>query len=365
MSAQNSSQTSPHQQSGGGSISENSSENKNENKTTARYATIKGTGLYVPERVVKNQYFNDMYKKDIDTFLREQRNIFERRWMSDDQATSDLIVPAAQEALKNAGLTAKDIDLIIVSTDTPDYMSPSTASVVQYKLGATKAGSFDINTACAGFVTAVDMAAKYIAADVKYENILVVGAYGMSKYLNFDDFKIATLFADGAGAAIVSRSQEPGILASELYTDGQYHDYMGVYAGGTHQPMSHEVIEKKGHLLNFAKKIPIETNGIHWPRLTNILLDRIHKTPQDINQFFMTQININSINEALDKLNLPRTLSHNIMDKFGYTGSAAVGMAVADAARAHKLKKGDLVFMLGSGGGLSMAALAMRWSYDT
>lgn len=331
-----------------------------------RLATIAGTGFHAPEKVVTNQFFNDMYKKDVDTFLREQRNIKERRWMAPEQVTSDLIIPAAQEAMKTAGIGPKDIDLIIVSTDTPDYMSPSTASVVQFKLGAVNAGTFDVNSACAGFVTAVDMASKYIAADKKYENILVVGAYGMSKYLNFDDHRIATLFADGAGAAIVRPSKNGfGILASELYTDGQYHDYMGVYAGGTFQPLTHEVIEKKKHLLDFAKKIPIETNGTHWPRLTRKILDRIHKTPEQISHFFLTQININSINEALDNLKLPRTKSHNIMDRFGYTGSAAVGMALADAARSHKLKKGDLVFMLGSGGGLSMAALAMEWSYDT
>lgn len=331
-----------------------------------RRATIIGTGFYAPERVIKNQYFNDMYKKDIDTFLREQRNIFERRFMSADQATSDLVVPAAQEALKNAGLTAADLDLIVVATDTPDYLSPSTAAVVQHKLQAKNAGTFDINSACAGFVAAVDLGSKYIAADPKYKNILVVGAYGMSKYLNYDDFRIATLFADGAGAAVLSASKDDtGILAAELYTDGQYHDYMGVYAGGTYQPITHEVIENKGHLLNFAKKIPIETNGTHWPRLTHMLLDRVQRRPEDVKLFFMTQININSIHEALDNLKLPHDRSHNVMDRFGYTGSAAVGMALADAARQHRLKKGDLIILLGSGGGLSMAALAMTWSYDT
>lgn len=331
-----------------------------------RRATVVGTGLYVPEKIVKNEFFNQMYNKDIDTFLREQRNIFERRYMSDDQATSDLVVPAAEEALRNAGLRAEDLDLIVVATDTPDYLSPSTAAVVQHKLRAKNAGTFDINSACAGFVTALDLASKYIAADPQYKNILVVGAYGMSKYLNFDDFRIATLFADGAGAAILQASKDDtGILAAELYTDGQYHDYMGVYAGGTAQPMTHEVIERKGHLLNFAKKIPIETNGTHWPRLTRRLLDRIHKSPTDVKAFFMTQININSINETLDKLELPRSKSHNVMDRYGYTGSAAVGMCLADAARARKLKKGDLLILLGSGGGLSMAALAMTWGYDT
>lgn len=333
---------------------------------TIRKATIVGTGMYAPERVITNQYFNDLYKKDIGTFLAEQRNIKERRWMREDQRTSDLILPAAEEAMKKAGITAKDLDLIIVSTDTPDYLSPSTASVVAYRLGAVNSGTYDINTACAGFVVGCDIASKYIACDKKYNNVLVVGAYGMSKYLNFDDYKIASLFADGAGAVILQPSKDgTGFIDSQMYTDGQYHDYMGIYAGGTAQPITHQVIENKGHLLAFPKRIPPETNGIHWPRLTNILLDRLNKKPQDIKHFFITQFNVQSIYETLDKLELPRDRAHYVMDRFGYTGSASIGMAVADAANQKKMKKGDLVFMLGSGGGMSMAALALEWGYDT
>ncbi len=330
-------------------------------------AEIVGVGMHVPERVVTNQFFNDLYKKDIDTFLKTQRNIFTRHYMAEHETTSDLIVPAAQEALKTAGITAEDLDLIIVSTDTPDYLSPSTAAVVQYKLKAKNAGTFDINSACAGFVTATDLADKYLTHNSKrYKYVLVSGAYGMSKYLNFDDYKIASLFADGASAAVLRLSKDSsGVLTSELYTDGQYHDYMGIYGGGTFRPITPEVIEKKGHLLDFAKKIPIETNGTHWPRLTQLMLERIHKKPSDVKHFFMTQINIGSINETLDKLEVPRTLSRNVMDRYGYTGSAAVGMCIADAARSHLLKKGDLCVLLGSGGGLSMAAMVLEWGYDT
>lgn len=334
--------------------------------TALRKATIVGTGMYAPERVVTNKFFDDLYKKDIGTFLSESRNIRERRWMAPEQRTSDLIIPAAEQALKNAGITAQDLDLIIVSTDTPDYLSPSTASVVAYRMGAKNAGTYDINTACAGFVVGCDIASKYIAADAKYKNILVVGAYGMSKYLNFDDYKIASLFADGAGAAVLQPSKDSaGFIESEMFTEGMYHDYMGIYAGGTAQPITHSVIENKGHLLAFPKRIPPETNGIHWPRLTHILLDRLHKTPQDIKHFFITQFNVQSIYETLDKLHLPRERAHYIMDRFGYTGSASIGMALADAVDQKKLKKGDLVFMLGSGGGMSMAALALEWGYDT
>lgn len=332
-----------------------------------RNATIVGTGFYAPERVVTNEFFNDMYKKDIGTFLKDSRNIKERRWKAPEQKTSDLILPAAEKALKAAKLQPTDLDLIIVATDTPDYISPSTASVIQFKLGATNAGTFDVNSACAGFVTACDMASKYIKADFQYKNILVVGAYAMSPFLNFDDYKIASLFADGAGAVVIQATEnlEQGFLSSTMYTDGQYHDYMGIYSGGSAQPMTTEVLANKQHLLAFPKRIPPETNGIHWPRLTKKVLEPLAARPQDVKHFFITQFNVQSIYETLDRLEVPRDRAHYIMDRFGYTGSASIGMALADAVEQKKLKKNDLVVMLGSGGGMSMVATALRWSYDT
>lgn len=338
-----------------------------QNTSDKRQATITGVGHHVPSRKIDNKFFNDKYGKDIDSFLRAKRNIETRYFMAEDEATSDLIVPAAQKALKQSGLEAEDLDLIIVATDTPDYISPSTASVVQYKLKAKNAGIFDLNTACAGFVTALDVASKYIQADQSYKNILVVGAYGMSKHLDWDDYKIASMFADGAGAAVVSASNgENGeITATELYADGQYHDYMGIYAGGTHQPSTNLALENKDHLLRFAKKIPLETNSVHWPRLINTLLDRIKKDITDIDCFFLTQLNIETINSTLDGLGVSRDLSHNVMNKFGYTGSACIPMALSDAVENKRLKKGDLIFMLGSGGGMSMAALSMTWGFDS
>ena len=331
-----------------------------------RKATIVGTGMYVPENVVKNEYFDKLYNKDISSFLKSQRGITERRWMDKSQRTSDLILPAAREALRNAKISAKDLNLIIVATDTPDYLSPSTASVVQFRLEAEAAGTFDINSACAGFVTGCEIAAKFIAADAKYKNILVIGAYGMSKYLNMDDYKTSSLFADGASAAVLrATDNDYGYLSSAMYTDGQYHDYMGIYAGGTAHSITHETIEKKEHLLAFPKRVPPETNGIHWPRLTRSLMDQINKTPQDVKHFFITQFNILSIHETMDKMNLPHERAHYIMDKYGYTGSASIGMCIDQAVQKHLLKKGDLCVMLGSGGGMSMTAIAFEWSYDT
>jgi 3-oxoacyl-[acyl-carrier-protein] synthase-3 len=339
---------------------------------TSNRAVISGLGLYAPAKIVPNSFFDEKYNRDMSTFLREQRNILQRHFMSDDQATSDLILPAAEEAMKTAGITARDLDLIIIATDTPDYVSPSTAAVVQFKLGATRAGTFDINTACAGFVTATDVASKFIVADERYNNILVVGAYGMSKYFDWSDHKVTSVFADGAGAAIIQRTSassdkgEPfGILASQLATDGQYHDYMGIYAGGTKFPISEETVGKKMHQLQFTKRIPPETNGKVWPELTHAILDRVGKKISDVDHFFFTQINIGSIVETMGKLGAPLEKAHNIMKDYGYTGGACIPMALADAARAHKLKKGDLLMVLGSGGGMSMSAMAIRWSYDT
>ena len=331
-----------------------------------RRATIAGTGIYAPERVVPNSFFDQKYNRDMTSFLVNSRNIFERHFMDEKQTTSDLIIPAAERALNAAQIGATDLDMIIVATDTPDYISPATSSVVQNKLKAVNAGTFDVNAACAGFVTALDIARKFIATDERMNNILVVGAYGMTKFFDWDDYKVTSVFADGAGAVVVKAStDETGILASQYYADGQYHDYMGIYAGGTAKPINADNINGKDHLLQFVKKIPVETNGTQWPRLTYSVMDRIGRKVEDINHFFLTQINIGSIHETLDKLKMPHSKSHNVMDRYGYTGSACIPMALADAAQAHKLKKGDLLMILGSGGGMAMTAMAMTWSYDT
>ncbi|HRO73889.1 MAG TPA: ketoacyl-ACP synthase III, partial [Saprospiraceae bacterium] len=165
-----------------------------------RNAAILASGMYAPEKIVPNSYFNELLGQDVDTWLRENVQIYERRWCNDDESVADLIEKACLTALNNAGLKPDDIDLLIIATDTPEYISPSTASVIQDRLKLVNAGTFDINTACAGFVTALDIATKYIQADERYRYVLVVGAYTMSKYLNMEDKKTVTLFADGAGA---------------------------------------------------------------------------------------------------------------------------------------------------------------------
>jgi 3-oxoacyl-[acyl-carrier-protein] synthase-3 len=322
-------------------------------------AIIASCGAYAPERVVTNQYFNELLGEDVDTWLRENVQIYERRWCAEDESTADLAEAAARQALERAGLSPAQLDLIVISTDTPEYVSPSTATVVQDRLGATNAGTFDINTACAGFVTALDLGAKYIQSDPQYEYVLVVGAYAMSKYLNLHDKKTVTLFADGAGAVILRREEDPGergVLTSKLLSEGQYHSWMGIYGGGTAEPINEKNLAAGRHQLQFVRKFPKELNPEKWSELTLELTARLGLTPQDIDHYFITQININSIWETMDRLEVPRERAHTVMHYYGYTGSACIPMAFNEAWEKGQLKEGERVMFIGSGGGLAFAA---------
>lgn len=328
-----------------------------------RNAVIIGSGSYAPEKVVPNSWFNELLGEDVDTWLRENLTIRERRWCSENESTADLCTEAAKKALGNAGIKAEDLDLLIIATDTPEYISPSTSSVVQYRINAVKAGTFDINTACAGFVTALNTASSFIKANDDYKYILVIGAYAMSKFLNLKDKKTVTLFADGAGAVVLKASEnenEGGCLASSLYTEGQYADWMGIYAGGTHQPVTCGVINNNDHLLKFVKKFPKEVNPITWTRMIKEACSKAGITPGDIKHYFFTQININTIRETCDNLEIDHARAHTIMDRFGYTGSACIPMAFDDAVQKGKVNKGDLACFMGSGGGLAFALAIYR-----
>jgi len=325
-----------------------------------RRATIVGTGLYAPDRVVSNSYFDELYGEDVDSFLRENRNIEERRYAAEDQVTSDLAAEAARDAMADAGIEPADVDLLLVSTDTPDQISPSTAAVVQDKLDARNAATFDINTACAGFVTALDTGRKFLEADEQYDRVLVVGAYLMSRFIDYDQKNVASLFADGAGAAVLAPTTgEDGILTSTLVSKGEYHDYMGVYEGGTACPIT--AANGETQRLAFRKDFPEDFNPDHWTGLVTTLTDRLGVAPEDVDQYFFTQINILSIRETLDRLGLPHDRAHNVMDRFGYTGNACVAMALADAVDNNLLSPGDLVVMIASGGGAALAGMAFRW----
>ena len=327
------------------------------------FANIIGTGIYVPEKIVTNDDLSRILGEDINEFVTNVLGIHERHVCADDESTADLATNAGRAALAAAGIDARDLDLIVLATDTPEQLSPATSVVVQHRLGAVNAGTFDVNSACAGFVTALDTASKFIIADSGYRNVLVIGAYAMSKYLDLHDKKTATIFADGAGAVVLqAREDAPGFLAGKLRADGSFHDHMGIYAGGTHLPITREVIDEgMWTKVRFAKKYPAEVNNEGWPAIVHQVLDKAKLTVSDVKLFLFTQVNLSTIKEVMARLELPMERTHTIMHKWGYTGSACIPMVLHDAVRAGKLLRGDNVVMCASGGGLNMACVAFRW----
>ncbi len=332
-------------------------------QTKNRNAVILSTGAYVPQRILPNAYFDELLGENVSDWLESKLEIYERRWCEKEESTADLCVHAAEQALERAGLEAKDLDLIIVATDTPEYLTPSTAAVVQYRLRAGHAGTFDLNAACAGFVTGLDVGSKYIRTDERYRHVLVIGAYAMSKYLNPIDKKTVTLFADGAGAIVLGLELDThrGFLDSELITLGQYYDGMGIYGGGTKHPLTPGSLAAGDQYIKMNYRFPPELNPQVWTHLARNLAKRLNLKPSDIDHYFLTQININSIRTTLDNLGLPHERAHTSMRHYGYTGSACIPITINQAVEQGNVQRGDLVIMIGSGSGLTFGSAAWRW----
>ena len=326
------------------------------------FAKIVGTGRYVPEKIVTNADLSRIIGEDINEFVTQVLGISERHVCAEDESTADIATHAAREALKDAKVASEDLDLIVLATDTPEQLSPATSVVVQHRLGAKNAGTFDVNSACAGFVTALDAAAKYIISDSAYRNVLVIGAYAMSKYLDWKDKKTATIFGDGAGAVVLqSRENGPGFLASKLRADGSFHDHMGIYAGGTHMPTTPQLIDE-GYWtkVRFHKKYPAEVNTEGWPAIVREVLAKAELRLDDVKLFLFTQVNLSTIKEVMTKLELPMERTHTIMQHWGYTGSACIPMVLDDALKKRLAGPGDNIVLCASGGGLNMACAAFR-----
>ncbi len=304
-----------------------------------------------------------MLGEEINEFVSQVVGIDERHLCSETESAADLATRAAFKALESAKLSATALDLIILATDTPEYISPATSVIVQKRLGATSAGTFDVNAACAGFVTALDIATKYLIADSAYQNVLVIGVYAMTKYLDWKDKKTATLFADGAGAVVLQATEEDtGFIASKLVADGSFAEFMGIYAGGTQKPITDTVLsEGKYNKLRILQKYPPEVNIEGWQKIIREVLAKTPLRLEDVALFLFTQVNLSTIKEVMRQLNIPMARTHTIMQKWGYTGSACIPMVLDDAVRQGKLKANDILVMCASGGGLNMACTVFRW----
>ncbi|MFQ5433610.1 MAG: 3-oxoacyl-ACP synthase III family protein [Anaerolineae bacterium] len=328
-----------------------------------RYAQIISTGRYVPEKMLPNAYFDKILNRDVDEWLVQNVGIKERHVMADDETTSDLAAHAGRQAIERAGLTPDDVDLIIVSTDTPDYLSPATSIVVQAKLEAMNAGTFDINSACAGWVTALDTAARYIITDEEMDHVLVIGAYGMTRFVDYTDHYTCTLFADGAGAVLLGTGDKPGYLSGRRLARGDFYDALGIYTGGAACPTT--PVKENGGIprVQFVRKFPATFNSENWPPLIESTAVKAGLTLDEIDFYLFTQLNLNTIKEIMRILKQPLEKTHWIMDKWGYTGSACIPMALDDAIEVGRgPKPGDKVLFCASGGGISMAASVWEWT---
>jgi 3-oxoacyl-[acyl-carrier-protein] synthase-3 len=322
-----------------------------------RNATIIGTGRYLPPVERTNDEMRAKFGEVIDKF--ELATGIKRRFLAPPGwATSDLAVEAAKDALEDAGVAPDQLDMVLLGTDSPDYITPATSVVVQHKLGAIKAGSFDIGCACASFPTGLVQAAGMIATNPHMKYILVIGAYMMSKLSDMENDPVSFYYGDGAGAAVLTASDKPGFITSTFFADGSYHPNWGIYAGGTFEPATVDNVQAGKTQVRFVSPFPASVNNEGWPRRMRELAANGNFDLQDVDMAIFTQVRYASIELVMADLGLPMSKTHWIMDRWGYTGSACLPMCFDEARELGKVKSGDLVTFVGSGVGYNQAGAA-------
>jgi len=331
-----------------------------------RYATIVSTGRYVPEIEVTNDMLRERFNQRVPEFVdkMEASSGIKRRWYAPENwATSDVALPAAKLALERAGRKPEDVDLIILGTDSPDYITPATSVVLQHKLGAKNAGTFDIGCACASFPTGLSAAAGIVASNPGVKTVLVVGVYMMHKLASPNDPMIF-FYGDGSGAAVLEPASRPGFISSAFQADGSYHGYWGIYSGGTYEPANEDAVKSGRTLCAIKNRYPPELNQDTWPALVRRLAKDGGFRVGDVDMFIFTQVRKPTIEIVMNTLGVPVERTHTIMEEYGYTGSACIGMALDHAIEAGKVKPGDLIVLVGSGVGYNQAGCAFRMPSD-
>jgi 3-oxoacyl-[acyl-carrier-protein] synthase-3 len=327
-----------------------------------RTANIVSTGRHLPDREVTNDELRARFGATAPQFVDKMEassGIKTRWWARDDQATSDLALPAARQALERAGRKPEEVDLIIFGTDCPDFITPATSVVLQHKLGAKNAGTFDIGCACASFPMGLAVAAGMIATNPGLGVVLVVGAYLMHRLASPDDPMIF-FYGDGAGAAVLEPRATRGFVSSASQAGGEYHRHWGIYAGGTVEPATVEAVKAGRTTVKVIDRYPPEINHQGWPRLTRRVAKEGGFELSDIDLILFTQVRRPSIELVMADLGLPMEKTHTVMGKWGYTGSACIPMALDDALAQGMLHPGDLVVCIGSGVGYNQAGVAFE-----
>jgi 3-oxoacyl-[acyl-carrier-protein] synthase-3 len=323
-------------------------------------ARIVSTGSFAPERVLTNHDLQEMVDTS-DEWITERTGIKARRIASPEQSASDLAYEASKRALRNAGLKPKDLDLIIAATVSGDMPFPSTACVLQSKLGAKNAAAFDVNAACSGFIYGLSIAESYIKSST-FRRILLVGTEVLSKFTDWKDRTTCVLFGDGAGAVLIEPTAEDrGIIATDIYSDGNLGDLLMVPAGGSRIPASEESVRKGLHYIrmrgNDTFKVAVKT-------LERLVVDALKKNklkPSELSLLIPHQANSRIIEATAKRLNLPMDRVIMNLDRYGNTSAASIPIALDEAVRTLRIREGDYILMEAFGGGLTWASSLVKW----
>ncbi|HTI42415.1 MAG TPA: beta-ketoacyl-ACP synthase III [Vicinamibacterales bacterium] len=328
---------------------------------SVRRARISSLATYVPPKVLTNADLERLVETT-DEWILQRTGIRERHIVDAGVATSDLAAEAAREAIRRASLTPDDIDFIVVGTTTPDMMFPSTACLVQTKIGASRAWGFDLGAACSGFTYALTTAAQLVAAGGS-KHALVIGADVMSSIIDYTDRTTCVLFGDGAGAAVVEVSDDDnvGIIDFENFVDGGGGDALCMPAGGSLRPASHDTVEQRLHYVKQDGAAVFKFAVRNTEEAARRILDRNGVKPCEIDLFVSHQANRRIIMSATERLGIPPEKVVINIERFGNTTAATIPLALNDAVADQRLKEGDLLLLASVGAGFTVGTVLMRW----
>jgi 3-oxoacyl-[acyl-carrier-protein] synthase-3 len=322
---------------------------------------IAGTGSYAPEKVVTNAELEKLVETN-DQWIVERTGIRERRMIAEGEATSDLALRACQRALADAKLDPKDVEAIIVGTITPDYPFPSMATVLQAKLGNKKAFAFDLSAACAGSIYALSVADRYVASGA-VKNALVVGADALTRICDWTDRNTCILFGDGAGAMVLRPTDDPkrGILTTKLHADGAHVGILFQPGGGAKDPISEKVVKDRSHFIKMkgSEVFKVAVRALEESCREVLAAEKL--SPGDVQYVIAHQANKRILDATLQRLEIPASKCWMNLEKYGNTSAASIPMTLDEANRAGWFKPGDVILMMGIGGGMAWGAGVVRW----
>jgi len=327
---------------------------------TAPKSRILGTGAYAPDRIMTNGELERLVDTS-DAWITERTGIKERRVAADDQASSDMALVAAQRALEAAGLTAKDLDMIIVGTVTPDLPMPACASILQQKLGAGPIPSFDISAACAGFIYAMSIADQFIRSGAQ-KHVLIVGVELLSRILNWKDRTTCVLFGDGAGAAVIGPATDDGsgILSTKLYTDSSLVNSLCIPGGGSKERLTAESLAAQRDKVHMAGQDIFKVAVKNLTSASRSALEHAELPASAVRWVVPHQANLRIIAQVAQRLDIPLDRFVLNIERYGNTSSASIPIALDEGLRDGRIEKGDTVLMCALGAGVSWGSALVR-----